>query len=76
MDMSIQAKFAEYNLKSSISTKEAMRSYLELLFSKKEEMPHQSLVFLHEEVDRLTCEIEALNRQLGNARKPSISVYA
>lgn len=29
------AKFAEYNLKSSISAKEAMRSYLELLFCKK-----------------------------------------
>lgn len=75
MDMSVTAKFAEYNLKSSISAKEGMRSYFEFLL-KKGGLPHVSLVFLRVEIDRLDSEIEALNRQLGNARKPSISVYA
>lgn len=73
--MIVQAKFALYTITTSISAKEAMRSYLEFLM-KKGGLSHQGLVFLREEIDRLTREIEALKRQLGNASKPSISVYA
>lgn len=75
MNTTVQAKFAEYTLTSSISAKEAMLSYLQFLI-RKGELSHEGLVFLRNEIDRLTSEIEALNRQLGNASKPTISVHA
>lgn len=70
--MTPQKGLQKYQTLEVLNIKKAMRDYFEFLL-KKGGMPHQSLVFLREEIDRLSSEIETLKRQLGHNSAPRIS---